>query len=166
MRNGTRLSNWYREGGGREREREEREKRRAWEWRPVCETFIRRHSKDCLACVRVSLCACQRMEQATKQMLYAVNYLLPACTELSSGEVEIKDFSKSWFQWFRQWEQISWRWDSLLFPFGIWGTHITFATGTWNSRIFSTRLGGVASQVSQCDDPTSASMHIPYSISI
>jgi hypothetical protein len=42
------------------------------------------------------------MEQATKQMLYAVNYLLPACTELSSGEVEIKDFSKSWFQWFRQ----------------------------------------------------------------
>jgi hypothetical protein len=48
------------------------------------------------------------MEQATKQMLYAVNYLLPACTELTSGEVESvesKDFSKSlfqWFQWFRQ----------------------------------------------------------------
>ena len=27
-------------------------------------------------------------------MLYAVNYLLPACTELTSGEVEGKDLSK------------------------------------------------------------------------
>ena len=39
------------------------------------------------------------MEQATKQMLYAVNYLLPACTELTSGEVEGKDLSKSWFHY-------------------------------------------------------------------